>query len=313
MHSKKNVLFAKIAIVFLCIIVVGLVLSKVIVTDKSLKFKLNGSDEVSIEYNSEYKDDGAIARFNGMNVTDKVKYSSSVDTSKIGDYKVEYNIKFKYLKIDETIERNVHVVDTTKPEINIEGEDEIYAEVFIWKDAPKATAIDNVDGDLTEKIEVENNVDYNTPGDYEIKYKVADSNQNESEKILKVHVKPKYDYAYIDISITNQKLYYFNEGKLVLSSDIVTGLHNGTPVGDFKVLYKARNVNLKGADYVSFVSYWIAFKGNAYGMHDASWRSRFGGSIYTYNGSHGCVNMPTENVRELYNTVSIGTPVYIHY
>ena len=85
-----------------------------------------------------------------------------------------------------------------------------------------------------------------------------------------------------------------------------------TPTGDYKVLSKARNVTLKGADYTSFVSYWIAFKGNSYGLHDASWRSRFGGNIYTYNGSHGCVNMPKSEVSKLYNMVEIGTPVYVH-
>ena len=53
-------------------------------------------------------------------------------------------------------------------------------------------------------------------------------------------------------------------------------------------------------------------KGNSYGLHDASWRSRFGGNIYTYNGSHGCVNMPRSEVSKLYNMVEIGTPVYVH-
>ena len=72
------------------------------------------------------------------------------------------------------------------------------------------------------------------------------------------------------------------------------------------------DIILKGKDYESFVSYWIAFKGNSYGLHDASWRSRFGGNIYTYNGSHGCVNMPRSEVSKLYNMVEIGTPVYVH-
>ena len=48
------------------------------------------------------------------------------------------------------------------------------------------------------------------------------------------------------------------------------------------------------------------------GLHDASWRSRFGGNIYIYNGSHGCVNMPRSEVSKLYNMVEIGTPVYVH-
>jgi lipoprotein-anchoring transpeptidase ErfK/SrfK len=55
----------------------------------------------------------------------------------------------------------------------------------------------------------------------------------------------------------------------------------------------------------------MPFLGNAYGMHDASWRSSFGGGIYKYNGSHGCVNMPRWAARKLYNKVSVGTIVVI--
>ena len=54
---------------------------------------------------------------------------------------------------------------------------------------------------------------------------------------------------------------------------------------------------------------WADEPGN--GMHDASWRGSFGGSIYKYNGSHGCVNMPTGSARKLYNKVSVGTKVII--
>ncbi|MBQ7219118.1 MAG: L,D-transpeptidase, partial [Ruminococcus sp.] len=85
-----------------------------------------------------------------------------------------------------------------------------------------------------------------------------------------------------------------------------------TPKGVYYINNKARNINLVGADYVSFVEYWMAFIGGSYGIHDASWRSSFGGSIYKGNGSHGCVNTPYEAVKKIYNNVSVGTPVVIH-
>ena len=69
---------------------------------------------------------------------------------------------------------------------------------------------------------------------------------------------------------------------------------------------------LNASSYAQLTNYWIAFKGASFGFHDASWRSRFGGNIYTYNGSHGCVNMPRSEVSKLYNMVEIGTPVYVH-
>ena len=51
------------------------------------------------------------------------------------------------------------------------------------------------------------------------------------------------------------------------------------------------NYTLKGQDYNSEVSFWLPFNGDV-GIHDASWRSEFGGSIYKTRGSHGCVNTP---------------------
>ena len=50
----------------------------------------------------------------------------------------------------------------------------------------------------------------------------------------------------------------------------------------------------------------------AVGIHDASWRSKFGGDIYKYNGSHGCVNLPHDVALNLYDMVDIGTMVVVH-
>ena len=49
------------------------------------------------------------------------------------------------------------------------------------------------------------------------------------------------------------------------------------------------------------------------GLHDANWRSQFGGNIYQYDGSHGCINMPPSKAAALYSMVSAGTTVYVHY
>lgn len=122
-----------------------------------------------------------------------------------------------------------------------------------------------------------------------------------------------YNYKkYILIDISDQTLKYYVKGKVKLKSNVVTGGRGcGTPKGRFKLHHKARNVNLTGPGYVSHVSYWMPFIGQSYGMHDASWRSTFGGSIYKYNGSHGCVNMPRSKVSKLYKMVPNGTRVII--
>lgn len=121
--------------------------------------------------------------------------------------------------------------------------------------------------------------------------------------------------TYIEIDMTEQKMYYYAEGELTLETDVVTGntgRRMGTPQGINFVYAKERNRTLRGADYASFVKYWMPVKGNV-GIHDASWRSKFGGQIYKTNGSHGCINTPSDIMAELYELAEVGTPVIMFY
>ena len=120
--------------------------------------------------------------------------------------------------------------------------------------------------------------------------------------------------TYLEVSLDEQHLYYYENGALVLDSDVVTGNHAygyDTPQGVYSVYFMQRNRTLVGETYRSFVNYWIAFY-NHYGVHDASWRNEFGGDIYLHNGSHGCVNTPKENVSKLYDMIEVGTPVIVY-
>lgn len=121
--------------------------------------------------------------------------------------------------------------------------------------------------------------------------------------------------TYIEVDMTEQKMYYYQEGELVLETEIVTGntgRRMGTPEGVNFVYNKQRNRTLRGPGYASFVKYWVPVKGNI-GIHDAGWRKEFGGEIYKRNGSHGCINTPGEKMAELYDMVEIGTPVIMFY
>ena len=123
---------------------------------------------------------------------------------------------------------------------------------------------------------------------------------------------PYSDYVLVDIS--SQTLRYYVNGFEALFCYVVTGdyYQHPTPRGTFYLNGgKAQNVTLVGEDYETPVSYWMPFIGGAYGMHDATWRGAFGGSIYMGNGSHGCVNMPYEKARELYFMIPVGTMVIV--
>lgn len=132
---------------------------------------------------------------------------------------------------------------------------------------------------------------------------------------------------YIDIDLSEQHVYMYDEdGSLIWESDCVTGdtsQGHDTPTGVYEMnSYRASgNVKLTGEidpdtgepEYISYVDYWMPFIGNLVALHDADWRSSFGGNIYTYNGSHGCVNLPVSKAKELFDLCEIGDVVVVHY
>lgn len=120
--------------------------------------------------------------------------------------------------------------------------------------------------------------------------------------------------SYVEISIPTQTLWLYVDGNLILTSEFVSGTEsngNYTPSGVFGITYKTRNAVLRGQGYASPVKYWMPFNGNI-GMHDASWRSSFGGSIYKNNGSHGCINLPTESAKQIYEYMDTFFPVIVY-
>lgn len=120
--------------------------------------------------------------------------------------------------------------------------------------------------------------------------------------------------TYLEISLDDQHWWYYKDGELLLETDIVTGNHSrrcDTPEGVYFVYYMQRNRTLVGANYRSFVKYWIAFNKHI-GVHDASWREEYGGDIYLTSGSHGCVNTPEDVCSKLYEIIEIGTPVIVY-
>ena len=122
----------------------------------------------------------------------------------------------------------------------------------------------------------------------------------------------KIDTTYVVIDLSEQHLWLYDEDSLLLETDIVTGSPDTpTNIGLFKIYRKQENRYLTGEDYHVHVDYWMPFDGGI-GLHDASWRRKFGGSIYLKDGSHGCVNMPSDKASDLYENVEVGTKVLVH-
>ena len=125
-----------------------------------------------------------------------------------------------------------------------------------------------------------------------------------------------YGLDYVDVSIENQHVRVFENARLIMETDCVTGTPNKarmTHPGVFHIYAMQRNRILRGRErlYESFVNYWMPFD-EGIGLHDATWRGSFGGNIYKSSGSHGCVNLPLSFAKELYSHVYVGETVYVH-
>ncbi len=128
--------------------------------------------------------------------------------------------------------------------------------------------------------------------------------------------------TYIEVSISQQYMWLYNDGKLVVKTPIVTGnVAEGwdTPTGTFSVWNKETDKVLDGAtvgyDYKVPVDYWMAIDYTGVGIHDIDWltseNAESSRQVYKTDGSHGCINTPDDVMKKVYDNTPIGTPVYV--
>lgn len=128
--------------------------------------------------------------------------------------------------------------------------------------------------------------------------------------------------TYAEVDLTAQHVYMIKDDAVVWDAPCVTGdVAKGyaTPDGIYSLTYKEKDRILRGKkkadgsyEYESHVDYWMPFNGGI-GFHDATWRAKFGGTIYLYGGSHGCINLPPEKAKLLYDYVYKGMPVICYH
>ncbi len=124
--------------------------------------------------------------------------------------------------------------------------------------------------------------------------------------------------TYVVVFTEGQRLTMYVDGKKYLTTPVVTGMygHQDTDPGYHIVLTRGSPARLKGeADGHSWdvkVQYWMGFTNEGQGIHDATWRSSFGGTIYKGDGSNGCVNTPLEAVKKIYEKSFYNMPVIVY-
>lgn len=121
--------------------------------------------------------------------------------------------------------------------------------------------------------------------------------------------------TYIEINLTAQHLYCYKDGIMIFDTDIVSGRPStgcATPPGVYSIRAKSSPAILVGATYRQPVSYWMPFNGGI-GLHDATWQSAYGGQRYLSNGSHGCINLPLDAAKFIYEHYSAGDYVVLYH
>ena len=133
----------------------------------------------------------------------------------------------------------------------------------------------------------------------------------------------------IMVSLAEQALRAYEDGRLVMFTDVTTGRPAlPTVTGHFSIYEKVTPWEFispwpQGSPYYyppSWSKYWMPFY-SGYGLHDAPWRHDYGPGTNVYGdgpgsseptGTHGCVNIPLAQTQWLWNWAPVGTPVVIY-
>ncbi len=178
------------------ILEIVLIAATIIIYNPFLKLKLNGNATIKISIGEKYNDQGAKASYLKEDLTKEIKVTNKVDTNKLGEYKITYEIKHGNSTRKAT--RTVIVADLISPEITLKGDSKVST---CGKEYTEEgyTAIDNVDGDLTKDVVVTKKSD-------KIIYSVKDKSGNKKEV---VRILDSKDSTKPEITLVNSDILTF--------------------------------------------------------------------------------------------------------
>lgn len=108
---------------------------------------------------------------------------------------------------------------------------------------------------------------------------------------------------------------FYKDGTPTADAQIVSGNpfvpNCATPVGCYTTGEMKSGCTVNGEDYPSAVNYWIPFDGNL-GISDAPWRMDFGGQLYEFEGTHGSICAPSDQVQIIFSNVEKNTQIVIY-
>ncbi len=133
----------------------------------------------------EYEEEGFVAEdnYDGV-ITDNVQRIVEAD-------RVIYRVTDSSGNVAQ-VERSIRYDDRTPPEITLLGNATMTIKTGEKFTDPGVTASDNVDGNLTDKVQASGAYDIYTPGTYTIRYTVTDSYGNTTEAVRTLVVEKAY-------------------------------------------------------------------------------------------------------------------------
>lgn len=160
-----------------------------VIINNNVIFYLKGNTTYTVNVNSKYDDLGFVARVFDKDLQSLVSINNDVDTTKIGEYLISYNLCF--LGKDYYLDRKIEVVDNQKPDIILNGDKEVNIYIGDEYEELGASALDNYDGDITNNIVISGDFDNDKVGEYILTYTVSDSSKNVSSAFRKIIVKAR--------------------------------------------------------------------------------------------------------------------------
>lgn len=147
---------------------------------------LLGENPMNILLGSEYIEPNASAFDNvDGDISANIEISGDVDTSIEGQYFVTYSVS-DVAGNPTSVTREVNVVgDAVAPTITLLGSVNITIDINTVFTDPGATALDDVDGDITERIIVSGDVDTSIAGTYYLRYNVSDDAGNPADEVVR--------------------------------------------------------------------------------------------------------------------------------
>lgn len=156
-----------------------------IIDSNRLTIVLNGSEVMEVDYDTIYAEPGAYVTKKGEVTEHEVEIDATkVDVSELGEYEVVYKIKGKrrHKKV-----RTVKVMDREMPNVIYNGWDVSIPLNGTYREQG-FKAFDNIDGDISDKVVVSDNIDVSTKGIYHVKYEVNDKAGNKYITTRRVYV-----------------------------------------------------------------------------------------------------------------------------